>query len=80
MLAILTHVGKSTSAAFKWTLVRFFASMSAVVNGESAALDKALAAAWDGARVGALICVNLVVSLEIRLPTKALIERVSDVG
>lgn len=50
--------------------------MSANVDGESRALDEALSTAGDGAGVRALIGVNSVVSLKIRLAVEALVARV----
>lgn len=46
--------------------------MGADVNGQGTALDEALTASWDGARVGTLVGVNSVVSLKIRLAVEAL--------
>lgn len=48
------------------------ASVGADVDGEGAALDEALAAARNGTGVGALVGVDSVVSLKIRLAVEAL--------
>ena len=47
--------------------------MGADVDGQGAALDEALTAPWDGARVGTLVCVDSVVSLQVRLAVEALL-------
>lgn len=47
--------------------------MGADVNGQGTALDEALTASWDGARVGTLVGVDSVVSLKVRLAVEALL-------
>jgi hypothetical protein len=59
------HIRESLATAFVQALMRLFAGVSANVHRQSAALDEALAAAWDHASVWALICVNSEMSLQV---------------
>lgn len=70
----MSYVRETLAAAKVLALVRLLAGVRANVNSQSAALDKALSAARDGARIGALVCVYPIVSLEIRLAVEALEE------
>ncbi len=53
--------------------MRLLAGVSADVNSQGAALDEALAATGNRARVGALVGVDSVMALKIRLAVEALL-------
>lgn len=71
-VSVNTHVRESLAAAKVLALMGLLASMGADVNCQGAALDEALATARDGASVGALVGVDSVVSLKIRLAVEGL--------
>lgn len=70
------RVREALAATHVLALVRLLASVSSDVNSQGAALDEALATAGNRAGVGALVGVNPVVALKIRLAVEALAARV----
>lgn len=59
------------------TRMRLFASMSAMVDSQSTLLDEALATFLYSTQIRAFICVNPIVSLQIRLAIETLRASVS---
>lgn len=68
----MSYIREAFAAAKVLTLVRLLTGVSANVDSEGAALDEALATAGDRARVGALVGVDSVMALKIRLAVEAL--------
>lgn len=68
----VAYVGEALAAAHVLALVRLLAGVSSDVNSQGAALDEALATAGNRARVRALVGVDSVVALKIRLAVEAL--------
>lgn len=71
-----SYVRETLAAAEVLALVRLLTGVSADVNSQSAALDEALVTAGDGAGVGALVAVDSVVALKIRLAIEALLRKI----
>jgi hypothetical protein len=69
---ISPYIREPFSTSYMLALVGFFAGMSTDVNGEGAPLDETLSTTWRHARVRSLICMDAVVSLEVRLSVEAL--------
>lgn len=67
-----THVGEPLAASNMLALVRLLPRVGADVDGQGASLDEGLAAAGCRTRVRALVGVNAVVSLQVRLAVEAL--------
>jgi hypothetical protein len=73
-----TYIREALSTANVLTLMWFFTSVGANMNGQRTPLNEAFATAWSHARVGALICVDSIMSLKIGLSVKTLDGDVSD--
>jgi hypothetical protein len=68
-----SYVGEPFSTANVLALVRLLAGMCSDVDSQGTSLDEALSTSRCHARVWALIGVNSVMSLKIRLPVEALV-------
>jgi hypothetical protein len=66
------HIGESLPTANMLALMRLLACVCTDVDGQGAPLDEALHASGRQARIWALVCVDAVMSLEIRLAVEAL--------
>lgn len=69
----VSYVREALAAAHVLALMRLLASVSSDVNSQGAALDEALATTGNRARVRALVGVDSVVALKIRLAVEALL-------
>lgn len=67
-----TYIGKRLPTTLVGALVRLLARVRAVVDCQRTLLDEALATVFHRALVRPLVCVDAVVSLEIRFPVEAL--------
>jgi hypothetical protein len=71
------YIREAFPTAFVLAAMRLLARVGASMDGQGAALDEALAAAGPVARIGPLVGMDTIVSLQVRLPIEHLSDSVS---